>query len=88
MKKTKPIFPLEQTIELNLSLQSTSKKLSDEFKIYKPSLSLFKSKKFLDYYQKWNDQMKKSFILTIGGTNNHKKTKNFFDCLVNNGENI
>lgn len=83
MKTRKLIFPLEQTIELNLSLQSTSKKLSEEFKIYKPSLNLFKSKRFLDYYQRWNEQMKKDFILTIGGAKNYKKTKGFLDSLIN-----
>ena len=88
MKKTKVIFPLEQAIELNLSLQSTSKKLSEQFKIYKPSLNLFKSKRFLDYYQRWNDGMKKDFILTIGGAKNFKKTKGFLDSLINQGESL
>lgn len=88
MKTRKLIFPLEQTIELNLSLQSTSKKLSQQFKIYKPSLNLFKSKRFLDYYQRWNEEMKKDFILTIGGAKNYKKTKGFLDSLINQGESL
>jgi hypothetical protein len=82
------VFPLEQTIELNLSLQSTSKKLSQEFKIYKPSLVLFKSKRFLDYFNTWEDKRKKDFILTIGGIKNYKKTKIFLDNLFNTEEKI
>lgn len=88
MKKTRLVFPLEQTIELNLSLQSTSKKLSEQFKIYKPSLNLFKSKRFLEYFQRWDEQMKKDFILTIGGVKNYKKTRSFLDSLINKGEEL
>lgn len=88
MKKTRLIFPLEQTIELNLSLQSTSKKLSEQFKIYKPSLNLFKSKRFLEYFQRWDEQMKKDFILTIGGAKNYKKTRSFLDSLIDKGEEV
>jgi hypothetical protein len=88
MKKTRLVFPLEQTIELNLSLQSTSKKLSEQFKIYKPSLNLFKSKRFLEYFQRWDEQMKKDFILTIGGVKNYKKTRSFLDSLINKGESV
>jgi len=87
MKRTL-IFPLEQTIESNLSLQSTSKKLLQEFKIYKPSLALFKSKRFLDYFNTWEDERKKDFILTIGGMKNYKKTKVFLDNLFNTEEKI
>jgi hypothetical protein len=87
MKRTL-IFPLEQTIESNLSLQSTSKKLLQEFKIYKPSLALFKSKRFLDYFNTWEDERKKNFILTIGGIKNYKKTKVFLDNLFNTEEKI
>jgi len=49
---------------------------------------LFKSKRFLDYYQRWNDGMKKDFILTIGGAKNFKKTKGFLDSLINQGESL
>lgn len=82
MKRKTLIFPLEQVIELNLSLQSTSKKLSNLYKIYKPSLSLFKSKRFLDYFNTWDDQKKKDFIVTIGGTKNYKRTKEFLESMI------
>jgi hypothetical protein len=87
MKRTL-IFPLEQTIESNLSLQTTSKKLCEQFKIYKPSLALFKSKRFLNYFTTWDEQRKKDFILTIGGIKNYKKTKSFLDNLSNLEEKI
>jgi hypothetical protein len=82
MNRTKLIFPLEQAIELNLSLQTTSKKLSDLYKIYKPSLNLFKSKRFLDYFSTWDEQKKKDFIVTIGGTKNFKRTKEFLESMI------
>lgn len=82
MKRKRLIFPLEQVIELNLSLQTTSKKLSNLYKIYKPSLSLFKSKRFLDYFNTWDDQKKKDFIVTIGGTKNYKRTKEFLESMI------
>lgn len=82
MKKTRLIFPLEQAIELNLSLQTTSKKLSNLYKIYKPSLNLFKSKKFLNYFSTWDEQKKKDFIVTIGGIKNFKRTKDLLESII------
>lgn len=76
--KLKLSFPIERVIEGNLSLQSVSRALQSEYKIYNPNVALLTSEKFIKNFNSWPKPKKDDFIKLVVGKANFKKGQSYF----------
>lgn len=68
----------EDIITQNLELQSIQRELV-KFGVFKPSISLFKTPKFLNSFKIWDDVKKENFLKLIGGRRNYKQVKQYLE---------
>lgn len=70
---------IASVIKQRVAMQSTGKNLEEKFKIKTPTLDYFQSKSFQSIYNQWTEEMKKDFVILVGGKINFKTTKNFIE---------
>jgi len=84
--KMKFAFNIESIIEGNLALQTVTRTLQNEYKIYNPNLKLLTSEKFINNYNNWPVSKKENFVRLVAGRANFRKGLNFFTKLGENNE--
>lgn len=76
--KMKFAFNIESIIEGNLALQTVTRTLQNEYKIYNPNLKLLTSEKFIKNYNSWPGSKKENFVRLVAGKANFRKGQSYF----------
>jgi hypothetical protein len=81
MKKNKQTFNfnIRDVIQANLGLQTVQRTLEKSFGLYKFDVNTILDNKYINNFNKWDEDKKSLFISTIGGKANFYKTKKFIE---------
>ena len=79
MKIVKFNFTIENIIEANIGLQTIQSILKVKYNIFRPSVGLLTSDKFINVYRNWDSEKKDGFVRTVAGRANFKKAKLFYE---------
>ena len=79
MKTVKFNFTIENIIEANIGLQTIQSILKAKYNIFRPSVGLLTSDKFINVYRNWDSEKKDGFVRIVAGRANFKKAKLFYE---------